>query len=389
MPKVRIGHNVSNAKINSDGTFTDDYTRTFEDMVVKPRRTELKRGSYSAKNWNYAKAHSKDWMKTHWPSAVVDDKPLEEVYPEFDLLVGGRQLATMLRPKSSVGKAITKQSDILEAPPQEIILDGFKNNVSDEVAEATRRFKLFADQNRSKIRHLIPHRQYKKYVDMFGDKLDMSQISVDDVYSAMRGRQRALKALTQPHAQYSETGGNFYDEAVRYFDNQELLGELDLLDNGSVGMIESYKPGTGRKLYDAAISAANQTGRDGIITGEHLVSSPKTVSTWKYYPDKQLIGNYGHWGNKMMKPTNKKVTVSSLEDAMKADANNLEFSFDKAPVYRLTTPSQYIPVKHTNYFDPSILDAAGKMVIDLANPSMYRTIAPIGVGYGLYNSLQR
>lgn len=108
MPKVRIGHNVSNAKINSDGTFTDDYTRTFEDMVVKPRRTELKRGSYSANNWNYAKAHRKDWMKTHWPSAVVDDKPLEEVYPEFDLLVGWRQLATMLRPKSSVGKAVTK-----------------------------------------------------------------------------------------------------------------------------------------------------------------------------------------------------------------------------------------------------------------------------------------
>jgi hypothetical protein len=174
---------------------------------------------------------------------------------------------------------------------------------------------------------------------MFGDKLDMSKITVDDVYSAMRGRHKALKALTQPHAEYSQVGGNFYDEAIRYFDNQELLGELDLLDNGSIGMIESYKPGTGRKLYDAAISAANQTGRDGIITGEQLVSAPKTVSTWKYYPDKQLIGNYGHWGNKMMKPANKRVTVSSIEDAMKADANNLEFSFDKAPVYRLTTPS--------------------------------------------------
>lgn len=154
-------------------------------------------------------------------------------------------------------------------------------------------------------------------------------------------------------------------------------------------MIESYKPGTGRKLYDAAISAANQTGRDGIITGENLISSPKTVSTWKYYPDKQLIGNYGHWGNKMMKPANKRVTVDSIEDAMKADMNNLEFSFDKAPVYRLTTPSQYIPVKDTHYFDPNILDAAGKMIVDLANPSMYKGLVPIGVGYGLYNSLQQ
>ena len=106
MPKVRIGHNVSNAKINSDGTFTDDYTRTFEDMVVKPRRTELKRGSYSANNWNYAKAHRKDWMKTHWPSAVVDDKPLEEVYPEFDLI----SLSPALKPlvKKGLTSAIIK-----------------------------------------------------------------------------------------------------------------------------------------------------------------------------------------------------------------------------------------------------------------------------------------
>jgi hypothetical protein len=105
MPKVRIGHNVSNAKINSDGTFTDDYTRTFEDMVVTPRRTELKRGSYSANNWNYAKAHRKDWMKTHWPSAVVDDKPLEEVYPEFDLI----SLSPLL--KSLAKKGLTYTAD--------------------------------------------------------------------------------------------------------------------------------------------------------------------------------------------------------------------------------------------------------------------------------------
>lgn len=97
LPGYRIGHNVSHAKLNDDGTFTDDYTRTFEDMVVTPRRTELKRGSYSANNWNYAKAHRKDWMKTQWPSAVVDDKPLEEVYPEFDLLLAGQALKPLVK----------------------------------------------------------------------------------------------------------------------------------------------------------------------------------------------------------------------------------------------------------------------------------------------------
>lgn len=288
--------------------------------------------------------------------------------------------------KKIVKSIINRKKDItLPQPPEEIII-GDVPTVTEDVAENTRRFKLFADQHRSKIKHVIPHRQYNKFVEMFGDKLDMSQITADDVYSAMRGRNRALGAITQPHAQYSESGGSFFDESIKYFDNQELLGELDLLDNGSVGMVESYKPGTGRILYDAAIEAANQTGRNGIISGEHLISSPKTFSTWKHYPDKQLIGYYGKWGNKMMKPANKRVDVNTVEDAMNADAANLEFSLNNAPVYRLTQPSRYIPVKDTHYFDPEILDEAGNMHVDLSNPSIYRTLIPVGIGYGLYNS---
>lgn len=286
-------------------------------------------------------------------------------------------------------KSIRKNNEprMLENPPEEIILDK-PTEVSEEIAENTRRFKQFADQYRSKIKHIFPNRQYKKFVDLFGDKLDMSQITVDDVYSAMRGRQKVLKTITEPHARYSDSGGSFYDDAIRYFDNNELLGELDLLEDGGVGMIESYKPGTGRKLYDAAIEAANQTGRNGIVSGEQLISSPKTFSTWKHYPDKQLIGNYGKWGNKMMKPANKRVKVNTIQEAMDADAANLEFSLDNAPVYRLTNPSQYIPVKHTHYFDPEILDASGNMQVQLSNPSIYRTLLPIATGYGFYNTFE-
>lgn len=276
----------------------------------------------------------------------------------------------------------------LETPPKEIILDT-PTTVSQEVAENTKRFKQFADQHRGKIRHIYPNRQYNKFVQLFGNKLDMSQITVDDVYSAMRGRQKLLKSISDPHATYSESGGSFYDEAIKYFDNGELLGELDLLEDGGVGMIESYKPGTGRKLYDAAIEAANQTGRNGIVSGEQLISSPKTFSTWKHYPDKQLIGNYGHWGNKMMKPANRRIKANTIQEAMNADAANLEFSLDNAPVYRLTQPSQYVPVKHTHYFDPEILDVSGNMQIQLSNPSIYKALVPFATSYGLYEAFDQ
>jgi hypothetical protein len=65
-----------------------------------------------------------------------------------------------------------------------------------------------------------------------------------------------------------------------------------------IGFIESGYPGEGRKLYDAAIKHANRYGYDGIISGEHLVSAPKTYRTYQhYYPDRKLISNTGYWEN--------------------------------------------------------------------------------------------
>ena len=107
----KIGHNVSHAKMNNDGTFTDDYTKLFEDMYVTPQKTDLKHGSYTLNNFPYYLQHRTDWMKP-FMSSGTNENGLELTHPEFDILLGGRQLAAELIPiriKPSFGKPRIQQ----------------------------------------------------------------------------------------------------------------------------------------------------------------------------------------------------------------------------------------------------------------------------------------
>lgn len=87
----KIGHNVSHAEMNNDGTFTDDYTKLFEDMYVTPQKTDLKRGSYTLNNFPYYLQHRTDWMKP-FMSSGTNEKGLEQpvIDPFLIALTGGR-----------------------------------------------------------------------------------------------------------------------------------------------------------------------------------------------------------------------------------------------------------------------------------------------------------
>ena len=91
LPGYKIGHNVSNAKLNEDGTFNDDYTKVFEDMYVTPQKTDLKRGSYTLNNFPYYLQHRTDWMKP-FMSSGTNEKGLEQpaIDPFLIALTGGR-----------------------------------------------------------------------------------------------------------------------------------------------------------------------------------------------------------------------------------------------------------------------------------------------------------
>lgn len=113
LPKYKIGHNVSNAELNDDGTFTDDYTKIFDDVYVTPKKLEIRRNSHTWNNWDYYNKHRSDWTKT-FMSSGTNEKGLELTYPEFDLLLGGRQIAAELLPLKRQQKSnLDKVEDII------------------------------------------------------------------------------------------------------------------------------------------------------------------------------------------------------------------------------------------------------------------------------------
>lgn len=115
LPRYKIGKNPSHAKMNDDGTFTDDYTKVFEDMYITPEKVDLKRGSHTLNNFPEYLANRTAWMQTFVPQSVLNDKPLERVYPEFDLLLGGRQITNELLPlKSSINREQINYNKIRE-----------------------------------------------------------------------------------------------------------------------------------------------------------------------------------------------------------------------------------------------------------------------------------
>lgn len=87
----KIGHNVSHAEMNDAGTFTDDYTKLFEDMYVTPQKTDLKRGSYTLNNFPHYLQHRTDWMKP-FMSSGTNEKGLEQptIDPFLIALTGGK-----------------------------------------------------------------------------------------------------------------------------------------------------------------------------------------------------------------------------------------------------------------------------------------------------------
>ena len=91
LPGYKIGHNVSNAKLNEDGTFTDDYTKVFEDTYVTPQKTDLKRSSYTLNNFPYYLQHRTDWTKP-FMSSGTNEKGLEQpaIDPFLIASTGGR-----------------------------------------------------------------------------------------------------------------------------------------------------------------------------------------------------------------------------------------------------------------------------------------------------------
>lgn len=252
--KVSIGHNVSNAKINSDGTFTDDYTRTFEDMVVTPKRTELKRGSYSANNWNYTKAHRKDWMKTFLPEGVVNDKPLETVYPEFDLLLGGRQIATSILKSKAINpkNAIKKTDSEWDAAYMKAVKSG---NMKEVQRLRDLHFVAKSQGNKAVTKDGMPVKTYHTVGDGYNPEFTEFNPTIEGTHSSIYTSNDPLMSGTYSSKLVSDYEKQSLAESMR-------LNELRNIEEGRV-------PGALGEIRKALLQDPDR-GKDWIIRNSWL-----------------------------------------------------------------------------------------------------------------------
>lgn len=88
---VLVNGNPTNAQFNSDGTFTDDITKVFDDFYVTPSGVTTKYGSHTDKNWDrYKQLESFYKYRDQQTGRLKGEPGLEIVSPEFEILsLGG------------------------------------------------------------------------------------------------------------------------------------------------------------------------------------------------------------------------------------------------------------------------------------------------------------
>lgn len=188
--------------------------------------------------------------------------------------------------------------------------------------------------------------------------VDITKLTRTDLENALTKRWGLLDDLGKETrvARSRPTATGYYAEIV---DGGDKVGSIKLTHTKTdpeVSMIVSYKPGNGigKDLYDTGIRSAQQDGYTGIISGRNLVSPQQTTSTWRHYPNKQLIAKDG---------------------LQTFDATTIK----ETPVYLLTEPAGNTPAKSI-LFNPTIIDKNGIMHIDLKSKDLLKTGLPLWIG---------
>lgn len=207
-----------------------------------------------------------------------------------------------------------------------------KNN-----GDITANFKKFVSNNRQKASGNSEERNQLRQI-LKDNGVDVSQVSEDDLATALYNRQLEIKASAPTRYGLHKPGYFSREEEITAINNGQDIGRIDLLrgkDRYGIGYIENYTRGQENKvlgvseqLYNSAILAGRSKGLKGIESGETLKSPEITVDhVFPKYENKELIGNWGNyqWSN---------------HNLNMVDTNN-------NPVYLLSTPTYQAPVKST------------------------------------------
>lgn len=160
--------------------------------------------------------------------------------------------------------------------------------------------------------------------------------------------------------------GQLYGEAI----NKDLKVSSLSKENLST----SKEKGISEDLYNSVIQYAKQKGYNGVRSGDLLQSPEITYKVWDKFSNKELIGTFGehsfNFGETIRNPENRVTTIF--------DGN----------VYRLTTPTKFIPTKNEWMFHPSIIDKnTGKLQPPNWNDrNIYKVTLPAGISTNYLNN---
>lgn len=236
-------------------------------------------------------------------------------------------------------------------------------------------------------------KQGKAWVDYNKNNVDLSQFTAMDVNKLVKMNRKDLNQRSGQFVKVTKGGPGFADYTFDVMKNGSSIADMEIgLRNGVAvpEMVSSFtkQPGMSRTLYDAAIQSGNQLGYNGLLSGEQLISAPKTWSVWEHYPTKKLIKENGIHQNRMMtsNPNKDGRRLKNLEEAKKAAEEGRSFTIENGPVYLLDKESQFVPVKSADVFDAGILDANGVFHRNMNSTNIYKAMLPFAIGGGLWGS---
>lgn len=202
--------------------------------------------------------------------------------------------------------------------------------------------------------------RFAEYLKQQG--VDISQFTDRDLLNLMSLRNESVNGNLPELGRFtlvseSKNGGVPIYQSELYSGKDNIIGNLSgtiTSKDLKVNSVSKTNPkinaerGVSEDLYNSAIQYAKQQGYGGVRTGDLLQSPEITYKVWDKFSNKELIGTFGehsfNFGETIKNPELRSKTI--------LDGN----------VYRLTTPTRFVPTKNQFMFHPSIVDSkTGKL----------------------------
>lgn len=225
---------------------------------------------------------------------------------------------------------------------------------------------------------------FARYLESIG--VDVTRFSDRDLRNLRMLREESIQT-NHPTGRYAKISELSYPttdaHTVSLYEGKENIGYLNgrnspYIDNSlhvdNMESLDFSKHGISQDLYNSSLQYGQQAGYDGLVSGEHLLSPEITTRVLEHYPNKQLVGNTGHWHFNFGK------TVRNESQASTETFDN--------PVYKLLSPSKKpVPTKHAGIFHPSLINTKNWTLNapDWSNPNIFKVGIPGILGFNFMN----